>query len=177
MAASKEKTLEKWRTFADAVIMTGKPTEAARLAGYKGASNVLSATASRLMARDDMKEMIAARRAELKAEGTLPATDRGLVRERIKIETQDKREFLWNLANECGKTVRTEDIDEHMDEEGTLIRTVTVTESVFRPREAIEAIAKLNEMDGDITPPKVAPGQGGGLSIEQLLLSITQNNH
>jgi phage terminase small subunit len=175
--ATRAETQEKWRTFADAVIMTDKPIEAAKLAGYKGANNVLAATASRLMARDDMKEMIAARRAELKAEGTLPATDLAMVRERIKIETQDKREFLWNLAKECSKTIRSEEVAEHLDEEGTLVRTVVITESVFKPREAIEAIARLNEMDGDIAPPKVPPGQGGGLSIEQLLLSITQNNH
>lgn len=170
-------TLEKWKTFAEAYIMLGgKPQEAAKIAGYKGSNATLSASASRLLASEQMQKIIADRRAELKAQGNLPSTAPELVRERLAIELQDKREFLWGLAHECAKTVTTRDVDEYMDENGTLIRTVTITESVFRPREAIEAIAQLNEMDGDIMPPKPAAG-AGSFSIEQLLLSITQNNH
>lgn len=170
-------TLEKWKTFAEAYIMLGgKPQEAARIAGYKGSNQTLSVTASKLLARDDIKKIIADRRAELKANGNLPSTAPEFVRERLAIERQDKREFLWGLARECAKTVTTKEVDEYMDDNGTLIRTVTITESVFRPREAIEAIAQLNEMDGDIMPPKPQAG-AGSFSIEQLLLSITQNNH
>ena len=176
MAANREATLAKWGVFVEAMINTGQPSKAAKLAGYKGADNVLAASASRLLANPEIKKMLAKRRAELKAAGALAVNDPQLVRERMSIDTQDKREFLWGLAHDCGKIVRTEDVGEHIDEEGTLIRTVTITERVFMPGPAIEAIAQLNEMDGDIQPPK-APVQNGGFSIEQLLLSITQNNH
>lgn len=170
-------TLEKWKTFAEAYIMLGeKPQEAARIAGYSGNNPTLSATASRLLARDEVRRLIDDRRAQLRAQGNLPATTPELVRERLAISFQDKREFLWGLAHECAKVVELRDVDEHMDENGTLIRTTTITTSMFRPKEAIEAIAQLNEMDGDIAPPKPQAG-AGGFSIEQLLLSITQNNH
>lgn len=179
LMATREETREKWITFADAIItLDGSPGEAARIAGYKGKKATLAATASRLLAHEEVQEIIAQRREALKAEGNLPATKHEQIREHLAIGREDKRQFLWSLANECARTIRTEDIAEHIDEDGATVRTITVTESVFKPREAIEAIAKLNEMDGDIMPPNVPPGGGGGgLSIEQLLLSITQNNH
>ena len=179
MGYSKEQTRQRWTTFADAFITFNDGVKAAKLAGYKGKNKAsLSVSASRLLANPEFQELLEERREALKAEGLLPASNPVMVRERIAIEREDKRQFLWSLANECARTIRTEDIAEHIDEDGATVRTITVTESVFKPREAIEAIAKLNEMDGDIMPPNVPPGGGGGgLSIEQLLLSITQNNH
>lgn len=175
---SKEQTRQRWITFADAYITFNDAIKAAKLAGYKGKTNAsLSVAASRLLAREDFQELMEERRQAMKAESRLPADNLVMVRDRIAIEREDKRQFLWNLANECAKTVTTQDVAEHIDSDGNTVRTITITESVFRPREAIEAIAKLNEMDGDILPPKAPPGGGGGLSIEQLLLSITQNNH
>lgn len=173
--AVREATLEKWRTFAEGYINTGQGRKAAKLSGYKGNDKTLDVTASKLLKKPEVKKMIAERRAELKAKGGLPAGDLELERERIAISTEDKREFLWNLAKECGKTVRGQDVAEHIDQSGNTVRTITIIESVFKPKEAIEAIRALNEMDGDIVPPKAPPG--GGLSIEQLLLSITQNNN
>jgi hypothetical protein len=165
---TKEATAARYRLFAEAMVNTGKPMESARIAGFQGTDKALAVTANRLKKHPKVQAIIAEIREELKDVPTLA--------DKIRIDTQGKREFLWNLAHICARVDSTQDVEEEICGDGTIIRTIKVVETVFRAREAIEAIAKLNEMDGDIAPPKQPAGGGGMLSIEQLVLAVTQNN-
>ncbi len=171
---TKAATQEKYQLFAEALIQTGEPARAAKLAGYTGTTKVLAVTASKLAKKPEIKKMIAARRKELKTRGELAVNDPQVLLEKLRVGTEEKREFLWDLAHDCRKIVYKEDIDEHTEADGTKVRTIRITESVFRPREAIECIVAMNEMDGDIAPPKEGGGGGPHLTIEQLLLVYNQ---
>jgi phage terminase small subunit len=159
---------EKYGVFAEAHIATGDGVKAAKEAGYKGNAKTLAVTASRLLKNPKVKAILKAIRKEIK-------TPAQIVCEKIRVDTEMKREFLWDLAKECAKVVRAEEeIGEYVDSDGQTVKTLKVVESVYKPREAIDAIAKLNEMDGDIAPaPTGAPGFGSGFTIEQAIMNIT----
>ena len=179
MAKALSVTEEKYRTFAEVYINSGNGSKAAKLAGYAGNAQTLASTASRLLKNRKVIHWIKTLRAEIKRQPVNAApTDPDPVPTTalctaIRINTQDKRELLWRIANDCARIVRDEEeISEYVDSEGRLVKVMRVVESMYRPREAIDAIVRLNEMDGDIKTPKDAPPPGAGLNIESLLMLV-----
>lgn len=150
---------KKQLAFVEHYIATGNGRKSVELAGYSRKTNEgKDQQFNDLMNNPRVAAAIEAERQEIKAES------------RITLEA--KREFLWNLAHECGKVVGEEDIEETVDPDGNGVRIIRVKEKVFKPRDAIAAIQELNAMDGDVAPQGKGDGQGGGFNIEQFVLAI-----
>ena len=116
-------------------------TAAARAAGYKGNTATLGTVATENLQKPYIRDEIERRREE--------------IREHLEITTQDKRMLLWEVANECakyGEVSRSEKVETMPD--GTVVKTIYVLSSVFKPMAAIRAIDELNRMDGDYAVPK-----------------------
>ncbi len=156
---------ERMSRFAEYFVQNGgNARDAARKAGYSTASqNSLDVTASRLLRNPKVIAHMERIRSEIKEAGTARQVNQ------VRIDTQDKRQFLWKLAQDCGRIVREEEISEHEDAQGRLIRTITATERVFMPRDAIDAIHELNEMDGDLASTKPSAAM---FSIENALMML-----
>jgi hypothetical protein len=169
---TRTKTEAKYLKFAEAWVNTQDGPKAAKIAGYKGKKKTLSVTASKLLKHSRVKEFIQIIQAEIKG----PDPDQELL-EKLRVGTEEKRDFLWRLANQCAREVYDEDVDER-EIDGEKVRVVTITKTIFRPKEAIDAINSLNEMDGDIRTPKGGgnlPGTGN-VSIENLMMAIGVSN-
>lgn len=150
----------KQAAFVEHYLATGNGREAVTLAGYKRKTDDGKDQQFNTLMKDPrvVAEINKARQ-EVKAES--------------RIHLEAKREFLWNLAHECGKVVgEEEDIEETVDPDGQRVRIIRVKEKVFKPREAIVAIQELNAMDGDVAPQGKGEGQGAAFSIEQFVLAI-----
>jgi len=179
-------TKSKWARFARAYVLSGCGVTSAEKAGYKGKRASLAVASSRLLKKTEVRNMIEGIQAELKGKPIptpVPTTapipinfevakklaEDKIVHHRMVVETEDKRALLWKIANICAEVEVNEDIQEEVDDDGLVTRIITRTERVFMPETAINAIDKMNQMDGDIQTPGAATG---GLSIESLLLSI-----
>jgi hypothetical protein len=167
-------TVRKWELFAEAYVLSGNGAEAAHAAGYKGKNNATLAVAgSRLLKKPEVKAMIAEIRKGIKTK-PIPVDMEVVEHQRktgqMRVDTEDKRALLWRVANICAEMRVDEDIQEEEQDDGSTLRIITRTERVFMPETTINAIDKLNVMDGD----NKAPGGGNtsDLSIENLLLSI-----
>ena len=177
--ATSDRTKAKWGLFAEAYVLTGCGKEAAKQAGYKGKPTSLAVAGSRLLRNPVVRDMIAKIKRELKAQ-PIPinpavaeqmASDQA-ARKTVRVETEDKRSLLWEVACHNGRVVCDEDIQEEIDDEGCTTRIITRTERVFDSQGCINAVLAMSQLDGDIKAPGAATG--GGLSIENLLLSIGQ---
>jgi len=169
-------TVRKWELFAEAYILMGNSAKAAQAAGYRGKAASLAVAGSRLLKKPEVKQMIAKIRKAVK-EKPVPVPIEVIEREQheeargtMRVETEDKRSLLWEVACHNGRVVTSEDIQEEMDDEGCTTRIITRTERIFDSQGCINAIAAMNQMDGDIKAPGAAGG--AGLSIENLLSSI-----
>ncbi len=165
-------TDEKYQTFAEVYVNTGVGEQAAKKAGYKGKGSSLRVTASRLLKNPKVMAKISDVRDALKNPVQAELDD-------IHIDTQAKRQALWRIQQDCSRVVRNEEvIDEYVDSDGRDVKTIRVIESVFKPKEAIEAIGMLNEMDGDTMPKGAGGGKGaplgGGFTIEQAIIQLQQ---
>ena len=176
MAAS-AKTIRKWEIFAEAYVDSKCGAKAAKVAGYTGKNNAsLSAAGSRLLKKPEVKKIIASIRKELKAKPVpvpievIQREEHNATRGTMRVETEDKRALLWEVACHNGRVVTEEDIQEEIDDEGCTTRIITRTERVFDSQGCINAVSAMNIMDGDVKTP--ATGPGNNLSIENLLLSI-----
>lgn len=174
MGTTRKETLARWELFAEAYLASdNNGTEAARAAGFKGSNGTLAVSANRLLKKPEVKKMLAKLRKALKAK-PIPITkevgERIAAQEARVVGLEDKRAMLWKVASACSELRVDEDIEIIEEDDGSTTRIITRTERVFMPETTINAIDKLNQMDGDIKTPGAAAG--GGLSIENLLLSI-----
>jgi hypothetical protein len=174
---SKPTADEKYRVFAEAYINTGVQAEAAKLAGYRGNTQSLKVTGSKLLKHPKVVTILAELRAEIKTESQVLC-------EELRVGTHEKRMFLWELAHDCRKIVREdEELSEHVDATGALVKIVRTVERVFRPREAIDCIVAMNEMDGDVPTGKDGGGKPGqsqyppGMTIEQAVMTVIYGNN
>jgi len=166
-------TVRKWELFAEAYILMGNSAKAAQAAGYKGKAASLAVAGSRLLKKPEVKQMIAKIRREVKAKPIPINTEVAInleKQQKMRVDIEQKRALLWEVATICARIDVEEDIQEEVDDDGLTTRIITRTERVFMPETTINAIDKLNVMDGD----NKAPGGGStsDLSIENLLLSI-----
>jgi hypothetical protein len=176
MGASRKDTLKRWELFADAYVSSGNGAESAKVAGYKGSKQTLAVAGNRLLKKPEVKKMLAAIRKAVKAKPIpiTPAVAQQLAHDEAHQERvvglEEKRALLWKVANKCSEFHVDEDIQEVEEDDGSTTRIITRTERVFMPETTINAIDKMNQMDGDIKTP--GAGSGNSLSIENLLLSI-----
>jgi ribosomal protein S25 len=188
MAASL-KTQAKWALFAEHYVLTGCGNKAAKAAGYGGKDASLRVTGTRLLKNPQVRDLIDTIQREVKAKPLKPKPakkankpvvigellDQQLeqteaARQRVRIDTEDKRELLWEVACHNGRVVTSEDIEEREEMDGSLTRVILRTERIFDSQGCINAVLAMSQIDGDIKAP--GQGTGGGLSIENLLLSI-----
>ena len=142
MAVKQAKAKDKQLLFVEHYIQTGGNGRAsARAAGYRGSSATLGAVAHENLIKPYVRDEISRRQTE--------------IRERMEISTQAKRMLLWETASECakyGEVSRSEKVETMPD--GTVVKTVHVSSSVFDPKAVIKAIDQLNRMDGDYAVPR-----------------------
>ncbi len=166
-------TVRKWELFAEAYILMGNSAKAAQAAGYKGKAASLAVAGSRLLKKPEVKQMIAKIRREVKAKPIPINTEVAInleKQQKMRVDIEQKRALLWEVATICARIDVEEDIQEEVDDDGLTTRIITRTERIFMPETTINAIHEMNVMDGD----NKAPGGGNtsDLSIENLLLSI-----
>jgi hypothetical protein len=166
-------TVRKWEIFSEAYVLSGNGAAAAGAAGYKGKSATLAVSANRLLKKPEVQAMVAKIQEEVKAKPipvTAEVAQHMETKAGIRVDTQDKRALLWMVANKCAESRVDEDIEVTEQDDGSTLRVVTRTIRMFMPETTINAIGKMNQMDGDIKAP--GAGNTSGLSIENLLLSI-----
>jgi len=145
----------KQAAFVEHFIATGgKVKESARLAGYSAKNEQqLEVTASRVLRHKDVQKAIAERRQKFMDE---------------TFGTQEKRLFLWELAQRCGRPKTTREL-KVIERDGKKVEQEIITIEVFDARAAIDAIDKLNKMDGDYAPAGGDPEDKAKFTIEETL--------
>lgn len=173
MGTTRKETLKRWELFSEAYLASdGNGTDAARTAGFKGSNGTLAVAANRLLKKPEVKQMLAKLQKAIKSK-PIPITrevgEQMAAQAARVIGLEEKRAMLWKVAEACSELRVDEDIELIQEDDGSTTRIITRTERVFMPETTINAIDKLNQMDGDIKTPGAG---GGGLTIENLLLSI-----
>lgn len=136
----------------------GRGATAARAAGYKGNPQTLGSVAHENLNRPYIREAIERRQHE--------------IRDQVTIATQDKRQKLWEIAQECARVeVCGQSIDVTRDADGAVTRVVRQQLRIKDARTAIEAIRELNKMDGDYAQPR---REQSAFSIENALLMLQE---